>query len=93
MCFQRHRSKIYGLSHYHHDVFSWLLTRDEDVRLGRFPDTRASFYLLSFKSGDDPAQIEQVVWVNDSAVPSGETFRRHWPARQDSSQTAIEGPA
>lgn len=83
MCFQGDFDQPYELEHYHYDVFSWMLTRDEDVRLGRFPMTRPDFYLIQFKSDGKKDDIHSLVWVNDSAVPAGEVFRRDWKPKSD----------
>jgi CubicO group peptidase (beta-lactamase class C family) len=77
MCFQGDHDQLYDLEHYHYDVFSWLLTQDEDVRRGRFPITRGDFYLFSFQaSEDDGGDIDRMVWKDDPAVPNGEIFRK-----------------
>jgi CubicO group peptidase (beta-lactamase class C family) len=90
MCFQGEHDQLYELEHYHYDTFSWLLTRDEDVRLGRFPVTRANFYLLDFKGQEGSDDIDRLVWVNDSCVPEGETFVKADPPQQ---VVVGEGPA
>ena len=84
MCFQGDFAERYELEHYHYDVFSWMLTRDEDVRMGRFPMTRPNFYLLQFKSENQNEEIDSLIWVNDGAVPDGEVFRRRWKPKSDS---------
>ena len=90
LCFQGDSAQEYELEHYHHDVFSWMLTRDQDVRMGRYPMTRLSFYLLQFKSDDQSEGIDSLVWVNDGAVPDGEVSRREW--KQDNGRISMEGP-
>ena len=92
MCFQGDFDQAYELEHYHFDVFSWMLTMDEDVRMGRYPMTRPSFYLLKFKSDDQGEKMDSLVWVNDSAVPDGEEFRRDWKPRSDVNAQNLEGP-
>nr|POE47800.1 hypothetical protein CFP56_01129 [Quercus suber] len=76
MCFQGDREFSYDLEHYHFDTFSWLLTRDEDAHYGRFPVTRASFYLFDFNMPRVGSEAESVTWIDDTAVPQGEMFRR-----------------
>lgn len=77
MWFQGNRKDTYTLSHYHFDTFSWLLTRDEDVMsYGRFPVTRAEFYLMSFKFDEENGEAVELVWKHDQDVPAGETFRK-----------------
>ena len=74
MSFQSDRRKLYKLSHYHYDVFSWLLTYDEDARRGRLPIPRADLYLLTFQTAQDSKEIDRLVWMNDPSVSQGETF-------------------
>lgn len=60
-----------------------MLTRDEDVRMGRYLMTRLSFYLLQFKSESQSEEIDSLVWVNDEAAPDGEVSRREWKQEND----------
>lgn len=88
--FQKKRHFAYKLTHYHYDKFSWLLTHDENVRTGRFPITRASFYLIEFRSsGDDPMKIDSVVWAHDDMVLTGETFYKRDGQRSDMLETIV----
>jgi CubicO group peptidase (beta-lactamase class C family) len=62
MCFQGNYKQPYALGHYHHDIFSWLLTRDEDVvHYGRYPMNWAPFYLISFKVNEATTEIEELI--------------------------------
>jgi CubicO group peptidase (beta-lactamase class C family) len=75
MRFQREKIIAYKLKHYHYDTFSWILTHDQDVRVGRFPITRASFYLIRFEpSPEDASRIDRLVWAHDDEVLEGEVF-------------------
>jgi CubicO group peptidase (beta-lactamase class C family) len=75
MRFQREKNIAYDLTHYHYDTFSWLITHDRDAKLGRFPITRASFYLIDFTSyGEDDTQIDSLIWAHDDWVLEGERF-------------------
>ncbi len=74
MCFQGNGQLSYLLVHYHHDVFSWLLTRNEVVHRGRFPVTYPEFYLMRFDSSDAGRDVDQLVWRHDPDVPGGEIF-------------------
>ncbi|KAF2667592.1 beta-lactamase/transpeptidase-like protein [Microthyrium microscopicum] len=75
MCFQGNREQTYALHHYHHDVFSWLLTRDENViDYGRFPVTMPPFYLISFQIDKKTGVVKELLWKHDGDVPAGETF-------------------
>ena len=96
MCFQGDHEQLYELEHYHYDVFSWLLTHDEDVRRGRFPVTRATFYLLSFKQSENPEEIDSLAWVNDSVTPRGEIFVKEQATKLAGGEDSVartEGPA
>lgn len=84
MCFQGNHKRTYELRHYHHDVFEWLLTRDEDVILyGRLPVIWAPFYLIDFHTDGKTDAIAELVWKHDADVPAGETFRRDPPAKSE----------
>lgn len=75
MRFQWERKIGYDLTHYHWDTFSWLITHDQDAKLGRFPVTRASFYLIQFRSYRHPhKRIDSLIWIHDDKVPEGEPF-------------------
>lgn len=75
MCHQDDRKHFYHLEHYHYDVFTWLLTRDQTVRRGLFPVTRKEYYILTFGQGED-GQIDRVLWDHDPSVDEGESFKR-----------------
>ena len=76
MCYQSHHEQLYHLKHHRQDVFSWLLTRDESVRRGRFPITFSEFYLFYFVASECGGEIDGLRWCNDSNVPGGELFQR-----------------
>ncbi|KAK4550295.1 hypothetical protein LTR36_003262 [Oleoguttula mirabilis] len=73
--FQGEKRITYKMTHYHHDTFSWLISHDHDAKLGRFPITRASFYLIKFDTyGPDDALVDSLIWVHDDEVLEGERF-------------------
>ena len=75
MRFQKEKHIEYDLMHYHYDTFSWLITHDRNIKLGRFPITRASFYLIEFDSyGSDETEVDSLIWIHDDEVPEGERF-------------------
>lgn len=76
MCFQAQRNESYPLDHYRPHEFSWLLTRDENVRRGRFPVVNLDFYILTFRAPDEAGMMQQLVWRHDPDVPLGEIFYR-----------------
>lgn len=61
MCFQGELDQLYDLEHYHYNVFSWLLTGNEDVRRGRFPVTSPHFYLFDFKASAAAGNVDGLV--------------------------------
>ncbi|KAL8838630.1 MAG: hypothetical protein Q9170_002076 [Blastenia crenularia] len=76
LCFQGNHEQRYVLEHYQDDTFSWVLTRDENARRGRFPVTWRAFYLLKFQSQTASDQINDLLWENDGAWPAGEIFSK-----------------
>jgi CubicO group peptidase (beta-lactamase class C family) len=73
--FQKQVCVTYPLVHYHYDTFSWLLTHDGNVGVGRFPITRASYYLVKFlESPDHVKLIDRLVWVHDDQYLTGDVF-------------------
>lgn len=77
MCFQGNHEQRYVLEHYQNDIFSWVLTRDENARRGRFPVTWRAFYLLKFQGRGVLDEIKDLVWENDGAWDAGETFSKN----------------
>lgn len=78
MCFQGNTKQTYCLEHYHYNVFSWLLTRDEVVHRGRFPVTVPDCYLIEFRaSAKGSGKVDQLTWKPDPDVPDGEIFFKH----------------
>jgi hypothetical protein len=63
------------MEHYEHDVFTWVLTRDENAERGRFPVTWRAFYKIRFQRGND-GNIDSLIWEHDGAYDAGETFSR-----------------
>ena len=85
MCFQGNHKRTCPFHHYyHHDIFSWLLTRCEDViHYGRFPVTWAPFYLISVQTDGKTEAVTELVWKHDAGVPVGEIFRKDSPAKME----------
>lgn len=57
-CMKGNRRYVYTLSHFHHDILSWIMTRDELVLLGKFPIKFPDMYLLKFATWDDVSQAD-----------------------------------
>ena len=84
MCHQDDRKQSYRLEHYNFDTFTWLLTRNESVKRGRFPMTEKDFYVLAFGQSKSK-QIDHVIWKHDPSVPEGKTFRRRTESASEGS--------
>ncbi|KAI1156407.1 beta-lactamase/transpeptidase-like protein [Nemania diffusa] len=75
LCFQGNHQFSYPMKHYEYDIFTWVMTRDENARLGRFPVTWRNFYKLKFQRGED-GSIDSLIWEHDGAWSDGERFFR-----------------
>ncbi|KAF2446063.1 beta-lactamase/transpeptidase-like protein [Karstenula rhodostoma CBS 690.94] len=75
LCFQGNHEFWYSMEHYENDVFTWVLTRDENVLRGRFPVTWRAFYKIRFQRGADQ-KIDSLIWEHDGAYDAGEVFYR-----------------
>ncbi|KAK6526119.1 hypothetical protein TWF281_011156 [Arthrobotrys megalospora] len=67
--FQGLESETYALDHYHNDVFTWHVTRDEDARRGRFTFVGAEYRQIKFtvkESGD----IDGFIWAHNFEPPA-----------------------
>jgi hypothetical protein len=65
------------MEHYENDVFTWVLTRDENVHRGRFPVTWRNFYKIKFQKRGKMEALTVSYWSTtglgrrekDSIVP------------------------
>lgn len=66
-------SERFPLTHYENDTFTWLVSRNELSRRGRWvgSDQGPEFWKVEFKPGTD-GQIESLYWVHDNGVPAVE---------------------
>lgn len=76
--FHKEKTISYKMTHYHYDTFSWLISHDHNAKVGRFPITRASFYLLKFDAQHSCA-IDSLIWIHDDLVLEGERFYKRVP--------------
>ena len=83
--FQGLSEQTYHLTHYNYDTFSWLITPEESIARGRWPDLDKSVYLFKF-NGEEGKEITSLTWSHEWAVPSGETFTKQQTANQDHEQ-------
>ena len=64
-------SAKFRLDHYHHDVITWLQTRNELAKRGRWVDQGTEFWKVDFKA-NDKGRIEKLMWMGDGGVPAKE---------------------
>lgn len=70
MCIQGDRQLSYILKYHHYDIFSGVLSQDENVRLGRWPVTNLEFYLLDFQTEGDI--VTDLLWKFDANILQGQ---------------------
>ncbi|KAI1128317.1 beta-lactamase/transpeptidase-like protein [Nemania abortiva] len=75
LCFQGNHQFWYAMEHYEHDIFTWVLTRDDNAKLGRLPVTWRNFYKMRFQRREDNS-IDSLIWEHDGAWADGERFYR-----------------
>ena len=68
------KSEKFRLDHYEHDVLTWLQTRNELARRGRWVDQGAPFWKVDFKV-NDKGRIKKSMWVHDIRVPAVEYIK------------------
>ena len=81
--FQGLPTQIHRLKHHGIDTFNWLLTEDESMRLGRWPDLDIPTYVFKFEA-DRPGRIAILRWEHDPDVLDGEIFMREPPLLEPS---------
>ncbi|KAL8849319.1 MAG: hypothetical protein Q9221_005670 [Calogaya cf. arnoldii] len=65
LAFQGLESKIYPLSHYHHDEFTWLVSRNEFARRGRFTNHDAKYFKICFGAESPESPLTYFTWWHD----------------------------
>ena len=88
MCMQGDRTQTYKLDHYEYDIFSWLLTWDENAHRGRFRVPSAEYYLLKFQVIDD--RVFAINWSIDPDIPEGQLFVKYSDTVAESEQLKIQ---
>lgn len=72
VAFQGLDSQAWALSHYEHDTFSWLASREEQARRGRmvtYPLV-ADHFKLYFQAGHDGSgKIDRLLWKHEAGAP------------------------
>ena len=72
---QGYESVDYELDHHDHDIFTWEVIRNEDIKRAMFPRWYEGFHIIKFLANAD-GQIDRLSWGHDEAVPQGEVFRK-----------------
>jgi CubicO group peptidase (beta-lactamase class C family) len=78
MNFQGNKEETYLLSHSHEDEFTWLMTRDDQVKRSRNAITWADFWRISFDFGGT-ASPQRLFWIIEPELPKGMPFIRDTP--------------
>ncbi|KAH7143391.1 putative D-aminoacylase [Dactylonectria macrodidyma] len=73
VAFQGLDSQAWALSHYEHDTFSWLASREEQAKRGRmvtYPLV-ADHFKLHFQTGHDDGsgKIDRLLWKHEAGAP------------------------
>jgi CubicO group peptidase (beta-lactamase class C family) len=79
--FQGLESQAWALSHYEHDTFLWLASREEQAKRGRmvtYPLVPAHFK-LSFQAGRG-GTIDRLLWAHEAGVPADQQYliKENW---------------
>ena len=69
--FQGLESEKFRLDHYEQDIFTWIQSRNELAKRGRWVDQGAPFWKVDFRA-DDSGHISRLMWVVDIRVPAVE---------------------
>ena len=62
-------SEKWQLDHYEQDTFTWIRTRNELTKRGRWVDQGAPFWKVEFKA-NEIGNIDHLMWVHDIGVPA-----------------------
>ena len=69
---QGREEETFALEHYEYDTFTWVLTRDECARRGRFAGGDAEYFKICFR--ERAGIIDRLTWKTVSRLPEPETF-------------------
>ena len=77
MAFQGLDSQAWALSHYEHDTFLWLASREEQAKRGRmvtYP-LSADHFKLTFQADDGgDGAINRILWKHEAGAPVDEGY-------------------
>lgn len=76
LSFQGLDSEVFALKHYHYDVFTWLEPRNALACRGRFTNTDADYFKISFMTNDTGSEIDHFGWQHDKYLPEPERYNK-----------------
>ncbi|KAF2438274.1 beta-lactamase/transpeptidase-like protein [Karstenula rhodostoma CBS 690.94] len=76
LSFQGMDNEIFPLTHYHHDTFTWLVTRNKFARRGRFTNDNAEYFKVNFLPDPKSNKIEHLTWWHNKWLPKAEMFSK-----------------
>jgi len=82
LAFQGLDSEIFPLTHYQHDEFTWLMTRNEFARRGRFTNYDANHFKICFGGEEPEGPVAFFTWWHDKYLHEPERFTK---------STAVDG--
>lgn len=76
LAFQGLESEIFPLTHYHHDEFTWLVSRNEFARRGRFTNYDANYFKICFGQKAQEDRVTYFTWWHDKYLHETENFTK-----------------
>ncbi|KAL8874002.1 MAG: hypothetical protein Q9174_000598 [Haloplaca sp. 1 TL-2023] len=74
LAFQGLKSEIYPLFHYHYDEFTWLVSRNDFARRGRFTNYDANYFKICFGTESSAGPVTHFSWWHDKYLYEAEIF-------------------
>ena len=71
---QGREEETFALEHYEHDIFTWVFSRDECARKGRFVCRDPEYFKIGF--GGKGRVIDRLTWKTVSQLPEPEVFTK-----------------
>lgn len=76
LSFQGLESEIFPLTHYHHDEFTWLVSRNEFARRGRFTNYDTNYFKICFGQKAQEDRVTYFTWWHDKYLHEPEKFTK-----------------
>lgn len=76
LAFQGLESEIFPLTHYHLDEFTWLVSRNEFARRGRFTNYDANYFKICFGQKAQEDRVTYFTWWHDKYLHEPEKFTK-----------------